>query len=120
MEGRPIDLMAWAKLIEESTLAMADGSGAGARVAQTMIDRIIPERVSLLVSTVWLGIDMNFSRLGPPLIFETMVFGDVEELDELQWRWPDRHTALREHYVIVEQVKRSLGFPPELVYTPEP
>ena len=27
------------------------------------------------VSTVWIGIDMGFMRTGPPIIFETMVFG---------------------------------------------
>jgi hypothetical protein len=26
------------------------------------------------ISTVWIGIDHNFSEVGPPLIFETMVF----------------------------------------------
>jgi hypothetical protein len=34
-----------------------------------------------LVSTVCLGIDHNFSQVGPPLLFETMIFveGDGEE-----------------------------------------
>lgn len=29
----------------------------------------------LVVSTVWLGINYNFTDSGPPIIFETMVFG---------------------------------------------
>lgn len=35
------------------------------------------------VSTVWLGINYNFSRQGPPIIFETMVFVGVEADDPL-------------------------------------
>lgn len=34
------------------------------------------------VSTVWLGLDHNFLRGGPPLIFETMVFMDRGECRE--------------------------------------
>jgi|ERR1700679_500410 len=30
------------------------------------------------VSTVWLGIDMNYRKDGPPLIFETMIFMNDE------------------------------------------
>ena len=30
------------------------------------------------VSTVWLGIDHNFTPYGPPLIFETMVFVELD------------------------------------------
>lgn len=36
----------------------------------------------LRVSTVFLGIDHNFLEDGPPLLFETMVFGDESELQE--------------------------------------
>jgi hypothetical protein len=40
-------------------------------------DRIVGQTQTLYrekLSTVWLGIDHNFSRVGPPLIFETMLF----------------------------------------------
>lgn len=33
----------------------------------------------LLVSTVFLGIDHNFGPPGPPVLFETMIFGDDDE-----------------------------------------
>ena len=36
--------------------------------------------VPLEVSTVWIGINHNFSGEGPPLIFETMVFGSEGDL----------------------------------------
>lgn len=34
---------------------------------------------SLVVSTVWIGMDHNFSDQGPPLIFESMVFRESED-----------------------------------------
>ena len=33
----------------------------------------------LWVSTVWLGTDMGFGMSGPPVIFETMIFGDEND-----------------------------------------
>lgn len=30
------------------------------------------------VSTIFLGLDHNFSDSGPPILWETMVFGDLE------------------------------------------
>jgi hypothetical protein len=56
--GRPISLMEWVALF---------GDSEGRRVGYD-------ELYGYQVSTVWLGIDHNFGA-GPPLIFETMVFG---------------------------------------------
>jgi hypothetical protein len=53
------------------------------------------------ISTVWLGIDHNFSELGPPLIFETAVFGEESTL----YRWATEEEALAEHEKLVEQVR---------------
>jgi hypothetical protein len=41
----------------------------GRRIAWTRID------ADVFVSTIWLGIDQRFGEDGPPLIFETMIFG---------------------------------------------
>lgn len=104
MDGRRIGLMTWARQVERDNVTLA----------YTRIDSIVPRRLTLEVSTVWLGLDHNWSGIGPPIIFETMIFGDVEDLDRAQWRYSDKHTALSEHYEIVGQVRRLLGFPPEL------
>ncbi len=42
------------------------------RVASTMVGKT-------QISTVFLGIDYAFSPVGPPLLFETMVFGGSED-----------------------------------------
>ena len=49
------------------------------------------------ISTVFLGIDHNFGAEGPPLLFETMIFGG--ERDEYQVRtatWADAELAHKE------------------------
>ena len=55
--GRPIGLATWARLMDDEGYRV---------VEQTHIGRF-------WISTVWLGTDHNFG-LGPPMIFETMVF----------------------------------------------
>jgi hypothetical protein len=47
------------------------------------------------VSTVWLGLDHRFADEGPPLIFETMVFGGP--LDQEQERYTNEIAALAGH-----------------------
>lgn len=55
------------------------------------------------VSTVFLGIDHNFSREGPPVLWETMVFG-VEKYAEFQDRYTSRADALAGHARVVKTV----------------
>jgi len=45
------------------------------------------------ISTVWLGMDHNFSNYGSPLIFETMVFPKHGKWGELDC---DRYSTLEE------------------------
>lgn len=52
--------------------------------------------VGLEISTVWLGLDHNLMGTGPPLIFETMVFGLTTE-DEFQLRSSTIQEALEDH-----------------------
>lgn len=72
--GVPISMEQWAELFEDFE---------GRRIAR---DEVGP----WVVSTVWLGLDHSFLRSGPPLIFETMVFGGVLD-DEM-----DRYSTLEE------------------------
>lgn len=53
----------------------------------------------LFVSTVFLGLDHSFGE-GPPVLFETMVFGGPENrtpIDDYQERYTSRHDALVGH-----------------------
>lgn len=49
------------------------------------------------VSTVFLGLDHNWSEEGPPLVFETMVFKDEDMSGEEQWRCSTYQEALTMH-----------------------
>lgn len=62
---KEVSLLEWAEWFENFELR---------NIAQTEM----PEGVR--VSTVFLGIDHNFLGEGPPLLFETMVFGLDEEI----------------------------------------
>ena len=56
------------------------------------------------VSTVFLGFDHNWGD-GPPLLFETMVFGG--KLDQEQKRYSTWDEAVRGHAAIVERVRKG-------------
>jgi hypothetical protein len=61
------------------------------------------------VSTVWLGINHNFG-VGPPIIFETMVFPSKDDFSQLDM---DRYATLAEaeagHIAMVERWNSMLN-----------
>lgn len=71
------------------------------RVAVTEVDGI-------LVSTVWLhGIDHNWGG-GPPLIFETMVFGaEDEDGDHPVRRYSTEEQAIRGHIEALDRIRNG-------------
>ena len=66
-------------------------------VARTQVGDVV-------VSTVFLGMDHSFGA-GPPLLFETMVFGGP--LDEEQRRWHRRTEAEAGHKIVVRRVQEA-------------
>lgn len=70
------------------------------------------------VSTVFLGIDHDWTREGPPILFETMVFGGP--LAGEQWRCATWEEALAQHAQAVAEVKARLTrvFGPKLAGHP--
>lgn len=61
------------------------------------------------ISTVFLGLDHNFSRQGPPILFETMAFGpDGADGDEQQ-RWATYSDAVAGHRRWVEEYRAKQG-----------
>jgi hypothetical protein len=78
--GNPISQDAWAELHTDLGYIVVARTDAGDGVE---------------VSTVWIGLDQGFWREGPPLIFETMIFGG--DHDGQQWRYPNEVAALAGH-----------------------
>ena len=67
----------------------------------------------LLVSTVFLGLDFSLGRVGPPVLWETMVFGDVGDDGDVGWgRYQKRYRSLQEaregHRQTVDEVKHGI------------
>jgi len=61
-----------------------------------------------LISTVFLGLDHQFEDDGPPLLFETMVFGNGP-LDERQERCTTWEEAEVMHEKMCEDVRQATG-----------
>lgn len=86
--GLPISFREWARLSEQSEYRFIKQD-------------ILPD--GKFVSTVWLGLNHRFDD-GPPLIFETMVFGSREDFDELDLlRYATLPEALEGHKNMVEK-----------------
>lgn len=56
------------------------------------------------VSTVFLSTNHNFWGGGPPLLFETMIFGGSDEEHYSQWRWATWEEAAAGHAVVCKEV----------------
>lgn len=89
--GDPITCDQWAKAFGDEELH---------RVALTEID-------NYTVSTVWLGLDHGFGN-GPPLIFETMIFGNGP-LDQEQWRYSTLEEAQAGHEQRIIEIRQGLA-----------
>jgi len=84
----PVDLMTWALWFEDSDNDRQIGNSFihGSRV-----------------STVFLGLDYDFSRKGPTILFETIVFGG--EFDQEMWRYSTLLQAKMNHQRIMNLVR---------------
>jgi hypothetical protein len=84
--AEPMSLTEWAE-----SLGSADRKVAGTDIKGSR------------VSTVWLGLNHNFSDEGPPLIFETMVFDGEHD----QWcaRYSTEDDAREGHEAVVRWLR---------------
>jgi hypothetical protein len=82
------DILKWAKFFESNSRTVGD----------THIGEVH-------ISTVFLGLDHSY--IGPPLLFETMIFGG--EHDDYQERYTTWDQAEKGHERAVELVEHSLN-----------
>lgn len=90
-QGEPIDMWQWAKLLDHPNYRV---------VAQTDMVR---DDQTIQVSTVWLGLNHNWSPIGPPRIFETMIFGGPRDLE--QWRYATVEAAQEGHIDTIHSLR---------------
>ncbi len=94
--GQPIDdALKWARMFE---------SRGSRRVA---LDEIVCGDESVRVSTVFIGVDHNYFADGPPLIFETMIFGGPPAVDQWQCRYSTEEQARAGHETAVGALRRA-------------
>jgi hypothetical protein len=92
-QGNPVEFDEWTALYENGIPQVA-----------------LAEVGDVNVVTYWLGIDMSFGIIdGPPLIFETTVFGGP--LDQQQWRYTTEEAALAGHDEVVKAVRSAEATP---------
>lgn len=92
LEGRrvvPSNLATWAATI--------DGMGGNRVLAWTRIARDVD------VSTVFLGVDHRHGATGPPIVFETLVFGGIAH--DYMRRYSSYRKAIRGHWRTVRMVR---------------
>lgn len=91
----PTDMYTWATSYDDP------------RKKRVAITRLYGHEIA--VSTVFLGLDHNWSD-GPPILFETMVFAlahpKIDELTERYHTWEEAETG---HAEMVERVKAALA-----------
>ena len=89
-EGQPMPMREWGERLDDPAYKHVAVTAVGADVE---------------VSTVWLGINHRFIGQGPPVIFETMVFGG--ELDGYCERYTTLEAAEAGHERWVAEVRES-------------
>lgn len=85
-----VDMLQWGQMFERM---------AERRVAEDVIEQ--PEHDPVRVSTVFLGIDHNWFDEGPPLLFESMVFGGPLDLE--MYRYSTWDEAVEGHKLLTDE-----------------
>jgi hypothetical protein len=98
-QGKPIELMEWARLLDDHDYKI---------IKQETVGRYF-------ISTVWLGLNHNWIREGLPLIFETMIFHENKEsfseedpFGDYIERYYTEEEALSCHEALVNKIKQFL------------
>ena len=79
------------------------------RVAETIVE--LRGEKTAWVSTVWLGINHQYGD-GPPLIFETMVFSEDDDVDGYMRRYSTEAEARTGHNAVVIELRYQTLYGP--------
>ncbi|MDJ0342238.1 hypothetical protein QMK19_03430 [Streptomyces sp. H10-C2] len=79
-----------------------------ARVALARVTSSSDPGIDYRISTVWLGLNHSFLGDGPPILFETMVFGGGEDQDQTCWRWTTEAAAVAGHAEVVATIAATV------------
>ena len=90
-QGQPITQAQWVARFAEDHRRIAE-------------DEFVLDGVEIMVSTVWLGLDHQYGG-GPPLIFETMIFGLGGEWQDWTARYSTELQAIEGHGLAVAALR---------------
>jgi hypothetical protein len=79
------------------------GAFIGSHVDKTLLRA--SNGTEICISTVFLGVDHNYSGKGPPVLWKTMIFWDGNDLDSWQKRYTSEEAAREGHQAGVAMVK---------------
>ena len=95
------DLLVWCQWWETADRVVKQDYAENAQT--TDADKSIGAGHAVGVSTVFLGLDHQWRASGPPILWESMVFGT--SLDGTQQRYSSKADALRGHEELVKRVR---------------
>ncbi len=96
------DILKWARWQESVSECDSDGKH-GRHIGRTLVNGVV-------VSTVFLGLDHNFSDVGPPVLWETMIYREALEGEhdrswlDYQERYTSKADAIAGHTRAVDHV----------------
>lgn len=96
------DLMTWGRWFEEADRHVADDL-----IGDEFDPKVSKPMNAARISTVFLGLDHRFFSDGPPILFETMIFGGP--LADEMWRYSSWDDAETGHKVAVRKVREAMG-----------
>jgi hypothetical protein len=97
-------------ILEDEQVVSVDAARWSARMEFHYHERIVARTVvqeGVEVSTVFLALDHNYDETGPPILFETLVFGGL--LDQEMVRYATLAEAREGHWAMVNRVQRAEG-----------
>ena len=98
----PVDVRTWARWCEK----------ANRIVAQHEVSNPQHPTQLILISTIFLGLDMNWGPTGPPLLWETMILrASGWDFDEYQERYSSADEARAGHQEALRLVEAKTGTP---------
>jgi len=99
-----VDLMEWAKFIE---------TNCNRHIGDTLLK--VNRHVRVRISTIFLGLDYSSFIGGPPILFETMIFGIKD--DSYQWRYTTWEAAEKGHKYAVNLAKNHIKWMQKTIKT---
>ena len=62
-------------------------------------------KINITLSTVFIGIDLAL-RNYRPILWETMIFSDLKEIDLARWNYDSQEIAIKNHEFLLKKITK--------------